>query len=147
MGAKCIAFHVLALPEGSNSVQCFERKYSLKAKQVAPLTDCYHTVSWYTTSCKWTLQTIAYIPNFSKSQTQHVQNRFGSQCVQVVIPASHHLRLISDISILFFLFLLLFIQNRTHTDTRTHTLGHTHTHTHTELTSSMIHIHTSTHYY
>lgn len=130
MGAKCIAFHVLALPEGSNSVQCFERKYSLKAKQVAPLTDCYHTVSWYTTSCKWTLQTIAYIPNFSKTQTQHVQNRFGSQCVQVVIPASHHLRLISDISILFFfVFIAFYPKQDTHRHTHTYTRTHTHTHT------------------
>lgn len=33
-GAKCI--YVPALSECSHSVQCFERKYTLKAKQVAP---------------------------------------------------------------------------------------------------------------
>jgi len=35
VGAKCITLCVSALPEGSNGVQRFERKYSLRAKQVA----------------------------------------------------------------------------------------------------------------
>lgn len=37
VGAKCITPDVLALCKGSNGMQRFERKYSIQAKQVAPL--------------------------------------------------------------------------------------------------------------
>lgn len=44
VGAKCINLCVIALPEGSNGMQRFERICSLRAKQVAPLISQFHDI-------------------------------------------------------------------------------------------------------